>query len=122
MARVPGLSRRGNVWQFRVRVPDKLRKTIGKGEIVGSLGAVSHAEAARLARIERHEADRRFAEAEAFLRTESVEELAESDLTHLIRADVFHLEKQATDAPFDAYESAELATIAASDHRPRHNP
>ncbi|WP_442958214.1 DUF6538 domain-containing protein [Pinisolibacter sp.] len=46
MAGVPGLSRRGNVRQFRVRVPDKLRKTIGKGEIVKSLGAVSHAEAA----------------------------------------------------------------------------
>ncbi|MCC8235992.1 DUF6538 domain-containing protein, partial [Pinisolibacter aquiterrae] len=115
MARVPGLSRRGNVWQFRVRVPDKLRKTIGKGEIVKSLGAVSHAEAARLARIERLEADRRFDEAEAFLRTAPVEELSESELYHLARAFFFRLEKQASQVPFDPHERAELAAITASD-------
>ncbi|MDK9698096.1 MAG: hypothetical protein OEL76_17105, partial [Siculibacillus sp.] len=56
MAGVPGLSPRGSIRQFRVRVPGELRKTIGKGEIVKSLGTVS--EAARLARIERPEADR----------------------------------------------------------------
>ena len=38
----------GDVRQFRVRVPDRLRKTIGKGEIVESLGAVSRAEGARV--------------------------------------------------------------------------
>lgn len=115
MARVPGLSRRGNVWQFRVRVPDKLRKTIGKGEIVKSLGTVSHAEAARLARIERLEADRRFDEAEAFLRTAPVEELSESELYHLARAFFFRLEKQASQVSFDPHERAELAAITASD-------
>ncbi|NLH79574.1 MAG: hypothetical protein GX458_01850 [Phyllobacteriaceae bacterium] len=67
MSKVPGFSRRGGVRQFRVRLPDKYRKTIGKGEIVKSLGDVSLAEATRLARIERMEADRLFAEAEACL-------------------------------------------------------
>lgn len=115
MAKVPGLSRRGSVWQFRVRVPDKLRKTIGKGEIVKSLGSVSYAEAARLARIERLEADRRFDEAEAFLRSAPVEELSESELYHLARAFFFRLEKQASQVPFDPHERAELAAITASD-------
>jgi len=115
MAKVPGLSRRGNVWQFRVRVPDELRKTIGKGEVVKSLGAVSHAEAARLARIERLEADRRFDEAEAFLRTAPIEELSESELSHLARAVFFRLAKQAAQVPFDPHERAELAAVAASD-------
>jgi hypothetical protein len=92
-----------------------LRKTIGKGEFVETLGTVSHAEAARLARIERLEADRRFDEAEAFLRTAPVEELSESELYHLARAFFFRLEKQASQVPFDPHERAELAAITASD-------
>lgn len=115
MAKVPGLSRRGAVWQFRVRVPDKLRKTIGKGEIVKSLGAVSHAEAARLARIERAEADRRFAEAEVALRKQPIEELSASELHHLARTFFFRMEREAEDVPFDPDLRAQLAEITATD-------
>lgn len=81
MAKVPGLSRRGSVWQFRVRVPEKLKTTIGKGEIVKSLGAVSHAEAARLAYIERAEAEKSFADAERFQRTEPAETSRKASFT-----------------------------------------
>lgn len=71
MAKVPGLSRRRGSRQFRLRVPHRLRETIGKGEIVKSLGAMSHAGAARLAVMERAEAAKSFADAERFLRTEA---------------------------------------------------
>lgn len=100
MVKVPGLSRRGGVWQFRVRVPDKLREIIGKREIVKSLGDVSHAEATRLTRIERMEADRLFAEAEVCLRTAPVTRLSESELRHLARSFFFRLENEAAEAPF----------------------
>ena len=115
MAKVPGLARRGSVWQFRIRVPEKLRGTIGKGEIVKSLGSVSHAEAARLAYIEQNSARQQFAEAEAMLRAEPLEEISMSELHHLARAFFFQLEKNGADVPFDPDRQAELATIAAED-------
>ncbi|MDK9696983.1 MAG: site-specific integrase [Siculibacillus sp.] len=115
MAKVPGLSRRGSVWQFRVRVPEKLQKAIGKGEIVKSLGPVSHAEAARLARLERTTADRLFAEAEARARTAPLACLSESQLRHLTRAFFFRLEENAGPIPFSDDEREVLASSVRGD-------
>ena len=49
VANPPGLRQRGGSWEVRVRVPDRLRKTLGKREIVRSLGGVSKMDAAHLA-------------------------------------------------------------------------
>lgn len=100
MAGAPGLSRRGSVRQFRGRVPEKLQEATGKGEIVKSLGPVSHAEAARLARLERTTADRLFAEAEARARTAPSTGLSQSRLRHLARAFFFRRRENAAPIPF----------------------
>ncbi len=93
MAKIQGLSKRGGAWSFRVRVPQHLQREIKKTEITRTLGVVSHAEAARLARIERHNADQLFAEAELRLRTAPAETLSESQLHHLARAFFYRLEE-----------------------------
>lgn len=69
---------------MRIRVPDRLRGEIKKGEIWKSLGAVSHIEAARLARIERHNADQLFVSAERALRTAPPEMFDEITATTMI--------------------------------------
>jgi integrase len=58
--RVPGLQRRGNRLVLRVAVPPDLRQTIGKYEIVKSLGTADEKVAAPLARLERVKIDRLF--------------------------------------------------------------
>jgi hypothetical protein len=97
------LIRRGGVWTFRVRVPDKLRSVVGKREIWKSLGGVSHAEAARLARIESVRVDSLFAEAERRL-TESgarpLDAVTDAELERLARSYFFQLESEAAPVPF----------------------
>jgi hypothetical protein len=51
------LQRRGNTYYLRVRVPDVLRKAVGKGEIVKSLGTGDLKEAQQQARLERVKLD-----------------------------------------------------------------
>lgn len=49
MAKPPGLRKRGGSWEMRVRVPERLRAAMGKGEIIKSFGGTSNREALRLA-------------------------------------------------------------------------
>ena len=60
MSKVPGLTRRGNRYYFRRRVPKELQAIIGKTEITRSLGDVSFTEAKRLANLAMVETDRKF--------------------------------------------------------------
>ncbi len=55
--------KRGSGWVLRVRVPDALRKAIGKREVWRTLGAGTHRQAAERARLERVRVDAEFASA-----------------------------------------------------------
>lgn len=86
MAATAGLKNRNGRWTLRVRVPDRLRQTIGKREISKSFGSVSYAEASRLARIERAEIDRLFEQARKDVRSEHSDIVSDSALHHLTRS------------------------------------
>ena len=112
MARVPGLKNRKGRWTLRVRVPDEVRPTIKKLEISKSFGATLHLEACRLARIERADIDRRFAEARAAQRQSPIADISESELRHLARAH-FHRLEQRSEVPLndDDREASEAANF-----------
>lgn len=104
MARVPGLKNRNGRWTLRVRVPDDIRSTIRKLEISKSFGAVSHAEACRLARLARTDIDQLFTECRMDLRRSPTVELSESELRYLTRAYFHRLESGAPEVPLDPNE------------------
>ena len=119
MPKVPGLfSRKGGGWTFRVRVPDHLRSELGKREIWKSLGSVDYREAARLARIERVNADRLFVEAEARLKAEVTDELSEAQFFHLARSFFFRLEQKSGGRPLDRFERNDLVERVREDLLP----
>lgn len=65
--RPPYLQLRGNMWWFRLRVPDRLRPIVGKLEVRRSLKTSNYAEAVKLGRIERMKVDAEFDDAEIAL-------------------------------------------------------
>ncbi|NIJ08251.1 integrase [Sphingomonas vulcanisoli] len=113
VARPAGLIQRGGSWELRVRVPDRIRLQIGKNFLWKSFGGVSFADACRLARLERVAVDRRFAEAEAKLRSLPPAPLSDEELYELSRAFLHKMEVEAQRLPISP--SARIAELESVD-------
>ncbi|WP_338084720.1 site-specific integrase [Devosia subaequoris] len=110
MARENRLYQRGTSWVFRVRVPDRLRKELGKKEIHRSFGQVDYREAVKLARLESLKADALFAEADKRLFPASVQHgVASTDerLQKIARDYFRQLERSAAPVPFSEDERSD---------------
>jgi integrase len=108
MAKPRGLRQRGGSWEMRVRVPNRLRETIGKREIIKSFGGVTTREAYRLAIQERATIERQFEQAEvqlglatAVLPPLGQAELSEDQITAAAERYLRDLEASAPRVPID---------------------
>ena len=78
------LQRRGNTYYLRVRVPDALRETVGKGEVVKSLGSGELREAQQRARLERVKLDAEWEALRRRLSPQPVNHLSEQQVWYLV--------------------------------------
>ncbi|MQX74647.1 site-specific integrase [Sinorhizobium meliloti] len=104
MARMQRLFRRANgAWTFRVAVPEHLRDKIGKKEIWKSLGAVTHQQAQKLARIESLKADALFQAAieETVGTNGGTAPLSDAEILLLAQRYLHRLEANAAQVVFD---------------------
>ena len=85
VARYPNLTKRGNVFQIRVRVPSDVRALAGQEHIQVSLRTEDRSEAVKRYRLEQAKLERRFADLRATLanRNPTSDALADGDLEQL---------------------------------------
>lgn len=113
MAKQARLFLRNGKWTYRVAVPMALREKVGSREIWKSFGAVSYAQARKLARIEDLKTDAVFAAAaSAMVEPIARKALTEADILLLAQRYLHGLESGADTMPFDETLRAERLEIA----------
>lgn len=117
MAKVTGLKNRNGHWTLRVRVPDAVRPAIGKLEISKSFGAVSFAEASRLARIERVAIDQQFHDATVSLMRARNAVPSDEDIRFLARSIFHQLEAGSSAVPLHPSDRDRAEEQNSEDHR-----
>jgi integrase len=103
-----------------VRVPDALRKVVGKGEIVKSLGAGDLKEAQQQARLERVKLDGEWEALRRRLSPAKIDRLSEAEIWYLVSGWLVAAEKSAVDKR-ESWASLTDASMDLSDLSEDHN-
>ncbi|MFT2212348.1 DUF6538 domain-containing protein [Rhizobium giardinii] len=105
MAKVPGLVRRGNTYTFRKRVPSDLVSVLGQKEVKIALGTTDYKEAAKKARHEASDLDKKWdKDREALKRGEKISAkgaVTEAEIRRAVIGNFWREEQTATVAPGD---------------------
>jgi len=113
MGRFPGLTRRGNSYGVRVRVPAELRPILKRREIVKSFGAVSHSAAVRKLEFQKVAIRRLFDDAR--LKLTQGDSPVPVDIDPLVRGFLVELERERPPVPIDGDEQDRLREAIADE-------